>query len=216
MRAAGLLLLSGCADPPSLTRGAGPSLAGELYACERMEEPTRSWCALSELSTSAGTGHEIYEICRRISEADSRDRCLALAASRDQDPAPGWVCDYAEVPRWRAWCWSSAARRAARTSIHDAAAACAKTGLLRASCASGVLDARVSVWRSGTPVNLTDDLRLLLAEAPRLAYDQELGASAGRTGRALGLLGHGWICDAFPSGAGRLACEVAFMSAEGS
>lgn len=211
----GLLLVTGvgCTSPASLTEGLAPALTKELYSCDRLEAPERDWCALTTLMGGAGTGREAYEVCRRIGDLETRDRCLALAVSREDDPAPAELCEYARASVWRSWCWSSAARRLAREQDTSAAAlACAHSGPMSASCAAGVLDTRVSIWQQGTPVDLASDVGRLLAEAPRLAYDQELGAAAGRTGRTVGLLDRRqWVCDAFPSGTGKMACEVALM-----
>ncbi len=204
-----LLSLLGCHEPASLVRDIAPDLTRELYACDRLERPDRDWCAVATLRSGSGTGREVYEVCRRLDDIPSRDRCLALAVSREEDPAPTGVCEYAQITTWRSWCWSSAARRAARDDSAEAADACARSGTMAASCAAGVLDTRVSVWQAGTPVDLAADLSLILQGSPRLAYDQELGAAAGRTGRTVGLLDRRrWVCDAFPAGAGRMACEI--------
>ncbi len=210
--ALGALTLIGCSEPASLTVGIAPTLTEELYACDRLDAPDRDGCALLTLMGGDGTGREVYEVCRRIGDLDARDRCLAMAVSRADDPAPKEVCAYANATSWRSWCWSSAARRVARDDMGAAADACARSGPLGASCAAGVMDTRVAVWQEGTPVDLAADLGLLIGQAPRLAYNQELGAAAGRTGRTVGLLERrGWVCDTFPPGAGKMACEVALL-----
>lgn len=211
-RLAPLALLLACAEDPSLTADLPKELTKELFACDVQEAPMRDWCALAVLTGGTGTGREVYEVCRRMRDLDSRDRCLGLAVAREDAPAPASSCGYALDERWRAWCWTAAARRLGREDSAAAAAACDQAGELGVACAAAVLDARVSAWSQGSPVDLASDMSLLLEDHPRRAFDQELGSAAGRTGRTLGLLDRrAWVCDAFPPGTGRMACEVAFM-----
>ena len=207
-----LVLLGACASTTSsFTQGIAPELTQSTFACDRLEGDARSWCGLTSVQAGAGTGREVYELCRRMDESLTRDRCLAIAVSRDTLPAPAEVCGYAVSPKWRGWCWTNAATRQARTDIGKAAASCGFAEALRSQCAAAVMGERIALLVEGDPVNLRQDIELLTADEPRVAYDPGFGAAIGRTGRELGLLDRrAWPCDALPAGSGRLACEAAF------
>lgn len=211
--AVALASLGACASSsPSLTRGIAPELTQSTFACDRLEGDARSWCGLTSVQAGAGSGHEVYELCRRMEEPLSRDRCLGIAVSRDTAPAPAEVCAYAVTSRWRAWCWTSAAARQARYDVDAAARSCASAGALRSQCAAAVMNERITLLVEGDSVNLAQDVERLTADEPRVAYDPGFGAAIGRTGRELGLLDRrAWPCDALPAGSGRLSCEASFM-----
>lgn len=211
----GLLAAAGCASSsPSFTHGITPELTQTTFACDRLEGRARSWCGLTSVQSDVGTGREVYELCRRMDEELTRDRCLAIAVSRERSPAPAEVCAYAATPRWRAWCWTSAAVRQAEDDPERAAGSCAQAGVLRSQCAAAVMNVRITRLVAGQPVNLREEIEALAQGEPRIAYDPGFGAAVGRSGRELGLLDRrAWPCDALPVGSGQLACEAAFMGA---
>lgn len=207
------LALAGCAtSSTSYTHGIASELTQTTFACDRLEGDARSWCGLTSVQSDVGSGLEVYELCRRMEEPLTRDRCLAVAVARERDPAPAEVCAYATLDRWREWCWTSAAARQASLNVSRAAASCAAAGALRSQCAAGVMSERIQLLASGEQVNLREEIEALTEGEPRLAYDPGFGAAMGRAGRELGLLDlRAWPCDALPEGSGRLSCEAAFL-----
>lgn len=215
MRAVCLLLaLAACAEPP-LTQGLSSALGEAIYGCDRLGPPTRDWCVVAGIPNDQGTGTEIRGLCDRLSDQNARDRCLELSVRHASDPAPPATCAEVHSRRWQEICWLEAAAQAAPRDLASAAGQCARAGTHRDACLEALIESRLDTWKASDPDIVQADVKGLLGYSRRLRYDEKFGARIGVLVQRYRLLGReGLACGAFPSGTGRMACELAFREGD--